>query len=58
MPIIFLLAVLVIYGAANIHTNTNKNSKAHTSKDLNNMLGEMVGKSKKDARKVLKKYKK
>lgn len=58
MPVIFLLAVLVIYGAANIHTDTTKNTKAHTGKELDNMLGEMVGKSKKDARKVLKKYRK
>ena len=59
MPVIILLVILAIYGAANIYTNTgSKNTKAFTSQELDKMLGEMVGKSKKDARKVLRKYKK
>ena len=58
MPIIVLIAVLAIYGAANIHDTSAKNKKAFTEKELDRMLNEMIGKSKKECRKIIKRYRK
>lgn len=58
MPIIIIVIALVIYGAANIHNTNTTNQKPFTAEELEQMLGEMVGKSKKECRKILKNHKK
>ena len=58
MPIIILVAALAVYGAANVHDTTTKNKKPFTSNELDDMLGQMIGKSKKECRKILRKYRK
>lgn len=58
MPIIFLVAALAVYGAANVHDTTTKDKQPFTSNELDDMLGEMIGKSKRECRKILRKYRK
>ncbi len=56
MSIIILLCILVIYIIAKSYDGCTKSTKIFTEKELNDMLGEMVGKSKAECRKIAKKY--
>lgn len=55
MPILILLGFATIYGIKSIHNNVNKSS-AHTTNQMDRMLNEMIGKSKRECRKILRKY--
>lgn len=58
MPIIILLIIFAIYGGVNLHKTYTKNTKPYTKEELDKMLSEMVGKSDKEARKIIRKYRK
>ena len=56
MPILILLGFATIYGIASIHNNVNKSSSTYDHNKLERMSNEMIGKSKRECRKVLRKY--
>ncbi|MCD7774037.1 MAG: hypothetical protein LUH40_00440 [Clostridiales bacterium] len=58
MPVLILLGIFGAYGAADIYENSTKNQTPYTSEDLNKMMKEMTGKSKREARKILRRYRK
>lgn len=56
MPILILLGIAAIYGATSIHNNINKSSSTYDHSKLERMSNEMIGKSKRECRKILRKY--
>ncbi len=56
MPILILLGFATIYGIARIHNNVNKSSATYDHNQMDRMLNEMIGKSKRECRKILRKY--
>ena len=58
MPIIILLGIFGFIGAIDLFKTCSKKAPIHNKKELDNMLGQMVGKSKRDARKIARMYRK
>lgn len=58
MPLLILLGILLVWGAIALYNACSKKSPPYSHEDLDKMLGQMVGKSKKDANRIFKSYKK
>lgn len=58
MPVLILLGILGAWGAISINTTCNTNSKAYSKEELETILKQSIGKSKREARKVLKSHRK
>ncbi len=61
MPFLILLGALSIWGIAsakNTIDKTTSKSKAFTPEELDRMLGQMIGTSKREARQIVKSYRK
>ena len=56
MPIIIILGILAVYGVAG-HAERDR-KKTYTRNETHNMLCEMIGKSQKEKRQILKRYRK
>lgn len=54
MPLIIILGILAIYGVAG-HINKS-HPKKYTHNDMENMLVEMTGKSKRECHQILKRH--
>lgn len=52
MPVIILLGIFGIWGAISLHESCGKNTHIYTHDELENMMKQIVGKSKQEARKV------
>ena len=58
MPVLILLGILGVWGAISINTTCSTNSKAYSKEELETILKQSIGKSKREARKVLRSYRK
>lgn len=58
MPVIILLGIFGIRGAIDLFNTCSKNAPVHDKSEMDNMLGQMVGKSKREARKIARMYRK
>ena len=58
MPVIILLGIFGIRGAINLFDSCSKNAPVHDKSEIENMLGQMVGKSKREAKKIARMYRK
>lgn len=58
MPVIILLGIFGIGGAINLFNSCSKKAPVHSKIEMENMLGQMVGKSQREARKIVRKYRK
>lgn len=58
MPVIILLGIFGISGAIDLYNTCSKNAPVHNKSEMDNMLGQMVGKSKREARKIARMYRK
>ena len=58
MPVLILLGIFGVWGAISINTTCNTNSKAYSKEELEAMSKQMIGKSEREARKVLRSYRK
>ena len=56
MPLLIILGILGAYGAAELHEQRPTGKEPLTPQQLDNMLCQMVGKSRKECRKILKQY--
>lgn len=56
MPAIILLGIFAVWGAVNLCENSTPNSRTYTSREMENLLGEMTGKSQRECRAILRKY--
>lgn len=56
MPILILLGIAGIYGVMCFKESTEKPAPPMSRDKLDRMTSEMIGKSKKECRKILKKY--
>ncbi len=58
MPVLILLGLLGVWGAVNLKESSGKNTHAYSKTELDNMLGQMIGKSEREARKIARMYRK
>lgn len=58
MPVIILLGIFGIRGVIDLFDTCSKKAPAHDKSEMDNMLGQMVGKSKREARKIARMYRK
>lgn len=58
MPVIISLAIFGISGVINPFNTCSKNAPVHDKTEMDNMLSQMVGKSKREARKIVRMYRK
>lgn len=58
MPVIILLGIFGISGVINLLDTCSKNAPVHDKTEMDNMLSQMVGKSKREARKIVRMYRK
>lgn len=58
MPVIILLGIFGISGAIDLFNTCSKKALVHDKSEMDNMLGQMVGKSKREARKIARMYRK
>lgn len=57
MPVLILLGFLVVWIIVSSHKACSKNTHPYSHDELEQMLEQMVGKSEKDCKKILKHYK-
>ncbi|MCD7811729.1 MAG: hypothetical protein LUG91_07760 [Ruminococcus sp.] len=53
MSFLIVLGILGIYGSAKIYENSTRNTHVRTPEETEKLMLQMVGKSKRDARKIL-----
>lgn len=58
MPVIILLGIFGVWGAIDLYNTCSKKAPPHSKSNMENMLGQMVGKSKREARKIARMYRK
>lgn len=56
MPVLILLGFFGVWGAVDLHDTCSKKGRVCTDTEMENMLKQMVGKSKKEARKIVRMY--
>ena len=56
MPVIYLLCIFAVWGIAGLHSSCTPKKKAYTKEELELMQKQMIGKSKKEKRKILKQF--
>lgn len=56
MSFLILLGILSVLGAADVKDTCTPKSKPFTSEELDRMLGQMIGTSKREARQIVKSY--
>lgn len=58
MPILILLGIGAFYLVVSLYNTCTTNTKPYSNDELDSMLSQMVGKSKKECRKILKQHRK
>lgn len=58
MPVLILLGIFLIWGAIDLHKTCSKDAPPHSHDEMEQMLSQMVGKSKKEARRIARHYRK
>lgn len=58
MPVIILLGIFGISGAIDLFNTCCTKAPVYDKNEMDNMLGQMVGKSKREARKIARMYRK
>ena len=56
MPVIYLLCIFAVWGIAGLHSSCTPKKKAYTKEELELMQKQMIGRSKKEKRKILKQF--
>lgn len=56
MPLLIVLGLLAGYGSYRFATSCKTEAKPKSNSQLENMTNEMIGKSKSECRKILRKY--
>lgn len=56
MPLLIVLGLLASYGSYRFVTSCKTEAKPKSNSQLENMTNEMIGKSKSECRKILRKY--
>lgn len=58
MPVIILLGIFAIKGVINLFDTCSKKAPIHNKNEIDDMLRQMVGKSEREARKIVRMYRK
>lgn len=58
MPVIILLGIFAVWGAVDLCETCSKKVPPRSSDEMEEVLGQMVGKSHKEARKIWRNYRK
>lgn len=58
MPVLILLGFLVVWIVVSLYKNCGKNTRPYSHDELEQMLDQMVGKSEKECKEILNRYRK
>ncbi len=58
MPVLILLGIFGVNGAIDLFDTCSKNTHAFSRSEMDNILKQTVGKSKREARKIVRMYRK
>lgn len=56
MPVLILLGIFGVWGAVSLHESCAKQAPAYSSSEIEQIMSEMIGKSEKECRKILRQH--